>query len=156
MSIVWTKGVKQGLLSENQFVEATSTRAAQIFNMYPNKGVIREGADADVVIWDPNASRIISAATHHQQIDFNIFEGLHVYGKTVNTFSKGELVWDGKNFLNQQKGKYIPRGTHGYTFRRHAAWTAFNDPLNFKVDRSKSSTGSTGTVSASDMAQLQA
>ena len=106
---MWTKGVREGLLSENQFVEVTSTKAAQIFNMYPHKGLIREGSDADVVIWDPNFSRIISAATHKHAIDFNIFEGMQVYGKAVNTFSKGELVWDGKNFLNQQKGKYFKR-----------------------------------------------
>jgi hypothetical protein len=58
--------------------------------------------------------------------------------------------------MNQQKGRYIARGTHGYTFRRHADWTSFNDPLNFKVDRSKSSTATTGTVSPSDVAELQA
>ena len=59
LSLVWTKGVKAGLLSENQFVEKTSSRAAQIFNMYPRKGIIRVGADADVVIWDPNHKRTI-------------------------------------------------------------------------------------------------
>jgi len=64
------------LLSENQFVQATSSRAAQIFNLYPKKGIIREGADADVVIWDPNFSKVISASTHHHKADFNIFEGL--------------------------------------------------------------------------------
>lgn len=71
--MVWTKGVREGLLSENQFVEVTSSRAAQIFNMYPRKGIIRVGSDADVVIWDPNYSKIISARTHHHKSDFNIF-----------------------------------------------------------------------------------
>lgn len=137
LTIVWTKGVKEGMISENQFVELTSTKAAQIFNMYPNKGVIREGADADVVIWDPDFKKVISAATHHHNIDFNIFEGLQVYGRAVNTFSRGELVWDGQNFLNQHKGQFIKRGTHGFVYRRHAAWMTANDPINFKVDRSK-------------------
>jgi dihydropyrimidinase len=103
--------------------------------MYPRKGVIRVGSDADVVIWDPNYSRIISAATHHHKADFNIFEGMQVFGRAEHTFSNGNLVWDGKEFHNQQKGKYIKRGTFGYTFRRHQAWTTTNDPLNFKVDR---------------------
>jgi dihydropyrimidinase len=67
--------VKAGLLSENQFVEKTSSKAAQIFNMYPRKGIIRVGADADVVVWDPNHKKTISAAKHHHKVDFNIFEG---------------------------------------------------------------------------------
>lgn len=75
LSLVWTKGVRTGLLSENQFVEKTSSKAAQIFNMYPRKGLIRVGSDADVVVWDPNHKKIISAANHHHKVDFNIFEG---------------------------------------------------------------------------------
>lgn len=75
LSLVWTKGVRAGLLTENQFVEKTSSKAAQIFNMYPRKGIIRVGADADVVVWDPNYKKIISAANHHHKVDFNIFEG---------------------------------------------------------------------------------
>lgn len=62
-------------MSENQFVEKTSSRAAQIFNMYPRKGIIRVGADADVVVWDPNFKKTITAANHHHKVDFNIFEG---------------------------------------------------------------------------------
>lgn len=73
LSLVWTKGVKSGLLSENQFVDATSTKAAKIFNMYPRKGAIRAGADADIVIWDPNYKHTISHKTHHQKVDHNIF-----------------------------------------------------------------------------------
>lgn len=103
--------------------------------MYPNKGVIRVGSDADVVIWDPSYSRIISAQTHHHKVDFNIFEGLQAYGRAEQTFSNGRLVWDGKNFHNQHLGKYIKRGAFGYTYRRHGAWTSTNDPLNFKVNR---------------------
>ena len=75
--------------------------------MYPNKGVIREGADADIAIWDPNFKRVISAKTHNQSIDYNVFEGLEVFGKATHTFSNGNLVWDGKNFLNQKKGKFV-------------------------------------------------
>ena len=71
LSIVWTKGVKQGLLSPSDFVRVTSTNAAQIFNLYPRKGVIAEGADADVVIWNGEKERILSKHTHHQAVDFN-------------------------------------------------------------------------------------
>jgi hypothetical protein len=84
---------------------------------------------------------------------------MQVYGKAVNTFSNGELVWDGKFFLNQHKGQYIKRGTHGYTYNRHTAWTTTNDPINFKVNRSAPADASASTNSSSSLsetAKLQA
>ena len=109
LSMVWTKGVRTGLLSENQFVQRTSSQAAQIFNMYPKKGLIRAGSDADLVVWDPNHKRTISSSNHNHKVDYNIFEGQEVYGKADYTFSNGSIVWNGKNFLNQQQGKYVKR-----------------------------------------------
>ena len=98
--------------------------------------MVRPGADADVVVWDPNFSRVISAHTHHHKVDFNIFEGMKVYGKAEYTFSNGNLVWDGKDFHNMGKGKYIHRHPRGFAYRRHQIYTYVNNPLNFKVDRS--------------------
>lgn len=123
MAVVWTKGVRAGLLSENQFVDVTSSKAAKIFNMFPDKGIIRQGADADVVVWDPDHRKIISAKNHHHKVDFNVFEGMEVYGKACYTFSRGNLVWDGSNFLNQGKGKYVSRKTGGFAYARHKMYT---------------------------------
>lgn len=106
--------------------------------MYPRKGVIRIGADADVVVWDPNHKKTIKAANHHHKVDFNVYEGLEVYGKADYSFSNGRMVWNGKSFMNQQKGKYVPRHPFGFVYGRHKAWTETNDPINFKVDRSNS------------------
>jgi dihydropyrimidinase len=146
-------------LSENQFVEKTSSRAAQIFNMYPRKGIIRVGADADVVVWDPDFKKIIKATNHHHKVDFNIFEGQEVFGRADYSFSNGNLVWNGKTFLNQQKGKYIKRHPFGFVYGRHKAWTETNDPINLKVDRStpaQSESKATSTQEQVKIEQLQA
>ena len=117
MAVLWTHGVNTGRLTMNEFVKVTSTNAAQIFNIYPRKGAIAVGADADMVVWDPKATRTISAKTHHQKVDYNIFEGMKVTGNPSHTISQGKLVWTGgKLNVERGAGRYIPRPTYAAVF----------------------------------------
>jgi dihydropyrimidinase len=117
MGVLWTHGVNTGRLTMNEFVRITSANAAQIFNIYPRKGSVGIGADADLVVWDPKATRTISAKTHHQKIDFNIFEGMKLQGVASHTISRGKLVWaDGKLEVEKGAGRYIPRPTFPAVF----------------------------------------
>jgi dihydropyrimidinase len=110
MSLLWHYGVGSGRLTPSEFVRVTSTNAAQIFNLHPKKGAVRVGADADLVVWDPQASRTISAKTHHQNIDFNIFEGRTVTGVATHTFTRGFLAWkQGDLRAERGRGRYQPR-----------------------------------------------
>lgn len=112
MHVLWTHGVRTGKLTMNEFVAITSTNAAKIFNIYPRKGAIEVGADADLVVWDPEKERTISKDTHHQNIDFNIFEGMTVKGINVVTVSQGEVVYqDGEPRTKRGVGRYINRPT---------------------------------------------
>jgi dihydropyrimidinase len=110
MVVLWHHGVRTGRLTPGEFVAVTSANAAKIFNMYPKKGTIAPGSDADIVVWDPNKSRTISAKTHHQNIDFNIYEGMTVVGNAAVTLSRGRVLWE-KDQLSTEKGtgKHVDR-----------------------------------------------
>ena len=110
MSVIWEHGVRTGKLTPSEFVAVTSTNAAKIFNIHPQKGSIEPGADADVVVWDPERSRTISAETHNQNIDFSIYEGMTVTGVPAVTISQGNVVYeDGELKTVRGAGRYIKR-----------------------------------------------
>ena len=110
MSILWHHGVGSGRITPNEFVRITSTNTAQIFNIHPRKGTIAIGSDADMVLWDPAGTRTISVKTHHQRVDFNVFEGQEVTGLARHTISRGKLVWtNGDLRAERGAGRYIPR-----------------------------------------------
>jgi dihydropyrimidinase len=110
MAVLWHHGVNMGRLTTNEFVALTSSNAARIFNIYPRKGVIQKGSDADIVVWDPRRHRKISAETHHQKIDVNMFEGQEVIGSPVYTISHGVVVYaDGCLQVTLGAGMYIDR-----------------------------------------------
>jgi dihydropyrimidinase len=110
MNVLWTHGVNTGRLTMSEFVAVTSANTAKIFNIYPRKGMIAEGSDADLAIFDPSATHTISAKTHHQNIDFNIFEGMELTGINVATISQGLVVYqNGKVRTERGVGRYVER-----------------------------------------------
>lgn len=109
MSVIWEKGVAQGKMDPCRFVAVTSTNAAKIFNIYPKKGRIAVGSDADIVIWNPHTTRVISAKTHHQAVDFNIFEGMEVHGVAEWVLTRGRIVVEeGEVRAVSGLGEFVP------------------------------------------------
>ncbi|MCB9527864.1 MAG: dihydropyrimidinase [bacterium] len=110
MSVLWHHGVRTGRLTPAEFVAVTSTNAARIFNIHPRKGALQAGADADLVVWDPDATRTISAKSHRMNIDYNIYEGMEVTGNAAVTLSRGEVVYhNGEVTAERGRGRYVDR-----------------------------------------------
>lgn len=106
--------MKKDRISLNQFVDLTSTRAAKLFGLYPQKGSIAVGSDADIVIYDPNVERVLSAETHHLTVDYSAFEGMKVTGEPVSVLSRGEFVIRDKQFVGRAgNGQYLKREKYG-------------------------------------------
>jgi dihydropyrimidinase len=110
LSLVFTGGVHGGRFSVNRFVETVSTAPARLFGLYPRKGTIAVGSDADLVIFDPNLEQVISAKTHHMRVDYSMFEGIRVQGAPRQVFSRGRLLID--------DGKFVGRAWHGEFVKR--------------------------------------
>jgi dihydropyrimidinase len=112
MSLVFDGGVAQRRISLNRFVELTSTAAAKIFGLFPRKGTIAVGSDADIVIFDPEKEQTISAATHHMRVDYSAYEGRKVKGVSEIVLSRGNvIVENGKFFGKAGGGQFLKRGT---------------------------------------------
>ena len=110
MSLIYNGGVVGGRISVNRFVEITSTAQAKIFGLFPRKGTIAVGSDADIVIFDPNKTTTLSAKTHHMKVDYNPYEGRQVTGVTETVLSRGKVVIDGGKFTGKPgAGNFLKR-----------------------------------------------
>ncbi|QPF73407.1 dihydropyrimidinase [Roseateles sp. DAIF2] len=117
MAVIWDAGVNSGRLTPAEFVAITSSNTAKLFNLYPQKGSISEGADADLVLWDPQGSKTISARTQHSKGDFNIFEGRTVRGIPSHTISQGVIAYaNGDLRAEPGRGRYLKRPAFGPNF----------------------------------------
>ena len=111
--LLW-EGVTQGKISMNRFVEITATAPAKIFGMYPRKGTLAVGADADVLVWDPKREKILGKDTLHMRVDYSPFEGRKVVGAPAAVLSRGELVVENDVWVanrQQGRGQFVRRGT---------------------------------------------
>ena len=114
MMVTYTAGVRGGRFSANRWIELCCTNPAKLFGMYPQKGVIAPGSDADLVVWDPEATHTISAATQHQRTDYNLYEGMRVTGMPSVVLSRGcVLVENGEWKGEQGAGRCISRKQFG-------------------------------------------
>lgn len=110
LMVIYHQGVGGGRLTPEKWVAICSTNPARIFGLYPRKGVIAAGSDADLVIWDPEQEHTISAATHHMRIDYNLYEGMTVKGMPATVFSGGRPVIEEGRFTGQVgAGRFIKR-----------------------------------------------
>jgi dihydropyrimidinase len=110
MELMYSEGVHQGRISLNKFVEVTSTTAAKIFGLFPRKGTIAVGSDADIIVFDPAKKHTISADTHHMKVDYSAYEGWEVQGKCRSTILRGTVVVDeGLAGVDEGFGNYLQR-----------------------------------------------
>ncbi|MDH1293033.1 dihydropyrimidinase [Comamonas terrigena] len=117
LAVIWDAGVNTGRLTPSEFVAITSANTAKLFNIYPRKGLVGVGADADLVVWDPQASHTLSVKTQHSKGDYNIFEGRTVQGMPSHTISQGVVAYaQGDLRAVQGKGRYIKRPAFGPNF----------------------------------------
>lgn len=110
LPVLWTEGVGSGRISMNEFVALTSTNPAKIFGLYPKKGALLPGSDADIVVWDPAREIEYGLAHAHHRTDYNLYEGWHLKGFPEKVFLRGNLIVDGETWHGQAgKGIYLSR-----------------------------------------------
>jgi dihydropyrimidinase len=129
LPVLWSAGVNTGRLTKEEFVAATSANIARILNVYPKKGAVAVGSDADLVIWDPQATKTISAKNQISRIDYNVFEGYACRGLPRATFSRGRIAYiDGDLRAAAGGGQYVAREPFPAVHVANAEWRELNAP----------------------------
>ncbi len=129
MPMLWTYGVNTGRITMNEFVAVTSTNVAKIFGMYPKKGAVAVGSDADLVVWDPEKEKVIGAADQQSSIDYNVFEGKAVKGLPRFTLTRGKVaVHDGDIRTEEGHGAFVAREPNGAVNRALSTWKDLTAP----------------------------
>jgi len=135
MPMLWTHGVNTGRLTMNEFVAVTSTNIAKILNVYPKKGAILVGADADIVVWDPKRSKTISAKSQQSSIDYNVFEGKEVTGLPRYTLTRGVIAIEEATVKTREgHGQFVRREPFAAVNKALSTWKEITAPR--KVERS--------------------
>lgn len=135
LPMLWTHGVATGRITMNEFVAVTSTNIAKILNVYPRKGAILVGADADIVVLDPNKSKTISAKSQQSAIDYNVFEGKEVTGLPRYTLTRGVVaIEDGAIRTQEGHGQFVKREPYPAVNKALSTWKELTSPR--KVERS--------------------
>jgi dihydropyrimidinase len=130
MPLLWTAGVNTGRLTKEEFVAVTSANIARILNIYPRKGAIAVGSDADLVVWDPDASKTISAKSQLSRIDYNVFEGYRCAGAPAATLSCGRIAWkEGDLRAKRGDGHYVDRPAFSPVHIANATWKQQTAPV---------------------------
>ncbi len=129
LPVLWTRGVNTGRLTMNEFVAVTSTNIAKILNMYPKKGAILQGSDADIVVWDPTRTKIIAADKQQSAIDYNVFEGIEVVGLPRFTLTRGHVAISEDDINAQQgHGEFIARDAYPAVNKSLSKWKEITAP----------------------------
>ena len=134
LPMLWTYGVATGRITMNEFVAVTSTNIAKILNIYPRKGAILVGADADIVVWDPKRSKTITARSQQSAIDYNVFEGKEVTGLPRYTLTRGVVaIEDGAVKTQEGHGQFVKREPYPAVNKALSTWKELTSPR--KVER---------------------
>jgi dihydropyrimidinase len=129
LAVLWTAGVNTGRITREEFVAVTSANSARILNVFPRKGAVAVGSDADLVIWDPDATKTVSAKSQVSRIDYNVFEGFACRGLPRATLSRGKVAWlDGDLRAEAGGGDYVPRPPFPAVHTANTTWRELTAP----------------------------